>query len=98
MKKNNQSVPVFSTIALKNIKNKQTKEGTLQDLFKCISSLDDSRVSLAEYASSIREASHQQELQKYLNGLKTIEERLLAMAQQNISSRGKVDQMLDEQI
>jgi hypothetical protein len=56
MKKNNQSVPVFSTIALKNIKNKQTKEGTLQDLFKCISSLDDSRVSLAEYASSIREA------------------------------------------
>ena len=88
MEKDNKTVPTFQTIALKDVKTKKDKVGTLQDLFKCIESLDQSRISLFEYSSSIQDAKQIGSLEKCLAGIKKIEDHLLGMARENIASTG----------
>ena len=88
MNKDNKTVPTFQTIALKNVKTKENKIGTLQDLFKCIESIDQSRISLYDYSTSIQDSSQIGSLEKCLAALKKIEDHLLGMARTNISATG----------
>jgi len=75
----------FEVIALSNIKTKNTaKEGSLNDLFKCVTDLANSTESLRDYVSSISEEKYKENISKYLTALSKIQDGLLEIAQENI--------------
>ena len=82
----------FQVIAMSQIKDKKTsKEGSLSDLFKCVTELSNSTQSLGDFMSSITDVTQAEELKRYLDALVKIQTGLLEMAKKRITNIGMVN-------
>jgi len=74
----------FQTIAMKNVKGKDSPKDSLSDLFACVESLDAARVSLGEFSNAVAGGDKASKLETYLEAIRKIEEGLLEMAKEKV--------------
>jgi hypothetical protein len=88
-KPDNKTFSPFQVIALNNIKDKKTsKEGSLNDLFKCIAELNSSTQSLGDFMVGAADPVQAEELKRYLDALVKVQTGLLEMAKVKITNVG----------
>jgi len=85
-KKTGVATPRFATIALSQLKDKDTaKKGTLRDLFKCVESLNSSAESLSSFSPTVVDSEEQEKVRAYLDALAKMQKGLLEMAQTRVA-------------
>jgi len=85
------SIPTFNLIAMKDIKDKTTRKGSLRPLFDCVDSFAASVDSLHDFMRSNPDDADAGTIQQFLDHLTQMQVKLLEMCKQRVQDQNRFD-------
>lgn len=85
------SIPSFNLIAMKDIKDKTTRKGSLKPLFDCVESFSASVDSLHEFLRSNPEDKDAALINNFLSHLTDMQVKLLELCQEKVKIQNRFD-------